>query len=457
MPFDPHAYRDPRPLPWLIRATGVLNRHVILPRVLRLTAVDLPAADDARLRAVVHPAAAAFLAPNHPEFTTDWMLDKELAHRVSPLMAHWASYGIVNVHPLAQRFWLALHLIANAPGGGGRSYSIAAARAGHGVLLHPEGTATWCGDRIAPLVPGVAELALEAAAAECRAPSGPNGANRRVFIVPIVWRLLFTGDVSRALDREVGRTARALDIRLPEGAALESRFAALHTRLLAARSKRFGAMLREPSPEALFAAQDALADHLAARLRDRHGAPDEARQRWLHRVRRASRALERSDPRTARRDLALAREIERLGRFSAAVYGGDSLTQEQIAESLQQIRSSLVTRGWRNALHNLVPVAVAPRVARIRVPDPIEVSGPWCGCARAQRDALVGALHERMQGALAQLGRTVAPHVDPWRRPNPFAATSGRGRPSRHSRPARADALRLAIVPPLQGPDPRVP
>ena len=124
MPFDPLAYRDPRPLPWLIRATGVLNRHVILPRILHVTASDLPAVDAARLRAAVHPGTAAFLAPAHPEFCTDWILDKEIAHRVSPLMAHWASYAVVNAHPLAQRLGLALNLIANTPGGAGRSCAL---------------------------------------------------------------------------------------------------------------------------------------------------------------------------------------------------------------------------------------------------------------------------------------------------------------------------------------------
>lgn len=437
MPFDPHAYHDPRPQPWLIHAAGVLNRHVLLPRLLRIRRVDLPAADAARLRQALNPATAAFVAPNHPEFCTEWLLDKELAHRASPLMAHWASYGIVNAHPLARRLWLALNLIANAPGGGGRAYSIAAARAGHGVLLHPEGTATWCADRIGPLVPGIATLALEAAAAERRAPSGPGGAPRRVFIVPVVWKLHFTGDVARALDREIRRVARALEIAVPRGAEPEVRFAALHTGLLAARARRFGVPLPAPRPDDFFASQEALAKCLIGRLERRHGAPGDSLQRWLHRVRRDGRALQARDPASARRDLALAHEIERLDRFSAAVHGGGSLTQEQIAESLQQIRTSLLTRGPLNALRHLIPAAVAPRIARVRVPDPIEI--PSSG-APPSRDVAVTALHERMQDALARLGDELAPDVDPWRRPNPLAA-----RPRAHgngSVPARAERAR---------------
>ena len=156
--FDRLAYCEPRPSPPVIHLLGALNRHLLLPHVLRLRSFDLPAPDLARLRAAVRPGTAAFLAPNHPEFMTDWMIDKEISRRVSPLMAHWASYEVVNAHPLAQRLWLRNNLIANAPGGGGRAYSLRWARAGHGVLLHPEGAPSWHGDGVGPLVPGVVSM-----------------------------------------------------------------------------------------------------------------------------------------------------------------------------------------------------------------------------------------------------------------------------------------------------------
>src|SRR6185295_19348261 len=103
--FDPLAYRDPAPNPALIRALGPVNRHLMLRRMLRLTTFSIPAPDLARLRDAVNRGTAAFLGPNHPEFMTDWLIDKEVSHRVSPLMAHWASHEIVNGSPLAQRFW----------------------------------------------------------------------------------------------------------------------------------------------------------------------------------------------------------------------------------------------------------------------------------------------------------------------------------------------------------------
>ena len=86
--FSPLEYRDPSPAPWLIHLLGVVNRAWMLPAVLKIRRFDLPQADEARLRAAVNPKTVAFLGPSHPEFLTDWMVDKEISRRVSPLMAH---------------------------------------------------------------------------------------------------------------------------------------------------------------------------------------------------------------------------------------------------------------------------------------------------------------------------------------------------------------------------------
>ena len=67
--------------------------------------------------AVCGPGKATFIAPNHPEFFTDWMIDKEISARVSPLAAAWATHVVVNgIGWLAQKFWLANNLIAQIPG-----------------------------------------------------------------------------------------------------------------------------------------------------------------------------------------------------------------------------------------------------------------------------------------------------------------------------------------------------
>lgn len=413
--FDPLAYRDPAPIPALIRALGPLNRHVLLRGLLRLDAFRVPDADLARLCDAVNPGTAAFLGPNHPEFMTDWLIDKEISRLASPLMAHWASYEIVNGSPLGQRFWLANNLVANVPGGGGKAYSVRWALAGHGVLLHPEGTATWQGDRVGPLLPGIVDMAWAAADA-ARAGGDP----RRVLVVPLVWKLHFAGDAAAGLAREMTHIEQALALPRTTG-AIESRFAALLASLLARQCGR----LELPAPardRGYFAAQAATLGAIRALLEARHGALDPDPTRAQHVLRRAIRVKAHTDPGAARRDRALLTELQRLASFDPLLYDRPTLSQEQIAETLKRTRTALIGRGLRNALHNFLPVAVAPRVVHVRVPEPLDVrreldSGSDGEGARA---ALVIALRERLQRALDQVNREIAPAVDPWRRPNPL-------------------------------------
>ena len=88
------------------------------------------------------------------------------------------------------------------------------------------------------------------------------------------------------------------------------------------------------------------------------------------------------------------------------LYGGATLTQEQVAECLKQARLAFMTKGFRNGLHGVLPVAVAGRVAHIRAPEPIAVT---------PEGDLLGVLHERLQGALDVLNRELAPKIDPYR------------------------------------------
>ena len=389
--FDPLAYRDPIPSPLLIRAFGPVVRYGILP-LLKIRTVDFPPEDVARMRAVIHPGTAAFVGPNHPEFMTDWMLDKEVSRRVSPLMAHWASYEIVNIHPVAQALWLRNNLIANAPGGGGRAYSVRWALAGHGVLLHPEGTPSWHGDHVAPLVPGIVEMAREA-----RRSGVPT------FLVPLVWKLRFTRDVSRELASEMAMLERGLG--LPDGGALgvTERFAQLQKGILARSVEKFEGVVIAGD---FFAAQEAHAAALLARLESRYGATEGVLPRRLHALRRAilARAAQGADD--ARHDRRTLLEVERLTRMTREIYGGATLTQEQVAECLKQARLAFLTKGFANGLHGVLPVAVAERVAHVRAPEPIAVT--------AEGD-LLETLHARLQGALDALNRELASVIDPHR------------------------------------------
>lgn len=412
--FDPHAYRDPVPSPGLIRLLGPLNQHVILPHVLKLRGFEFPATDLARLRAAVNPNTVAFLGPNHPEFMTDWMLDKQIAHLVSPLMAHWAAYEIVNASPLIQRFWLANRLIANVPGGGGKAYSQRTALEGAGVLLHPEGTATWQSERVGSLRPGIIEMALLAART-----LADSHDRRPVFVVPVVWRLRFLGDASHGLAREMGLIER--DLALPSGARhdVPQRFAALLGTLLVQRAERLelATVDFDPAqPAGYFAAQARVLEGVRARLAKRHGAIDPDIAIAQHALRRSIRTLAASNAEGARTDRALLLELQRLTRLDPRLYDVAELTQEQMAEVLKATRSALVTRGWRNVLHNTVPVAVAPRVAHVRVPEPIAIHE-----ALAQGtppEALLGLLQARLQTSVDALGAELAPRVAAFRRRN---------------------------------------
>ena len=421
--FDPTVYRDPRPSAALIHALGPVNRHLVLRGLLHLQEIDFPAADVERLRSAVNPGTAAFLGPNHPEFFTDWMLDKEISRRVSPLMAHWAAYDIVNQNPAAQWFWLHNNLIANAPGGGGKEYSVRWAIAGHGVLLHPEGTATWQGDRVSPLVPGIVDMAWQ-----CHREIEAAGGTRPVFVVPVVWKLHFTRDVGAGLDREMGGIERALG--LPHGAGLEvgRRLASLLRNLLLRQSERLGSggHVGDPEGAGYFDAQARFASFLRSGLEARYGAVPGDGWRVLHVLRRAIRARAEKDPEGTRDDRRRIDELTRLMAFDPALYDRPTLTQEQIAENLKRIRSMLMRRGFANALHNLAPVAVGPRAAHIRVPAPFAVHEmDDAGGDEAARASVLDALRRRMQESLDSLRQEVEAVVAPHARPNPLYSGAG--------------------------------
>jgi hypothetical protein len=427
--FDHRAYRDPRPSAALIRAVGWLNRLVVLPHLVRLESLDLPRADLGRLRAAVRPGTAAFLGPNHPEFFTDWMIDKELSSRVSPLMAHWASYEIVNVSPLAQWLWLRNNLIANVPGGGGREYSIRWALAGHGVLLHPEGTASWHGGQVGPLLPGIVDLAWETCARAREA-----GRDLPVFVVPIVWRLHFTGDVSRGLARELAHVERALDLAPGEALPTAERFAALQSNLLRRQCGRLdlpAALVPTGlgGPE-YFAAQDAVARAVARELESRGARVEHDLARIMHRARRSARTGTGRPERERDRQLYL--ELWRLEGFPPAIYDVPTLTQEAIAENLKRIRSVFVTRGRGNALHNVVPIPVGRRQAHRRVPEPNPRHEAFAagGDAGPAKTRLLELLRARLQGTLDTLDAELAPRLERFRRPNPLWTGRAADRPT---------------------------
>jgi len=411
--FSPFEYRDPAPVPWLVHALGTLNRFALMPGLLHITRFDLPPADARRLRAAVNKDTAAFLGPNHPEFLSDWLVDKELSRRAAPLMAHWASYEIVNASPSARAFWLANNLVANVPGGSGKAFSVAWALRGHGVLLHPEGTATWQGERVGSLLHGLVDMAWDAAA-RVRA----SGGTRPVWLVPIAWRFAFRRDARRGLARDMARLERGLALPRGDRLGVPERFAALMRALLVRQCDRLG-LAAPDDREGYFAAQARAIDALRRALAERYGELDADFTRATFQLRRAMREAAVLDPDGVRRDRFRLTELQRLAGFDPALYDRDLLTAERVNEVLKRMRSSLLTRGLANAIHNTVPIAPGPRTVHVRVAEPIAVRADGEGeYGEAARAALLAEHRARLQATLDQLGDELAASGASWRLPN---------------------------------------
>lgn len=413
------TFRAPTPSPALIRALAPVNRWLMLggiPGLRRLPVIgylpgvgglmnipeiEFSTADKDRLKATVNSTTAAFVTPNHPEFFTDWMLDKEVLSRAAPLGASWATHEIVNgLGPTVQKFWLKNNLIAQIPGAGGQAgkeYSVSWARKGNGVLLHPEGSVGWHGDNIGKLFPGAAEMALETARQISEA-----GEMRPVFIAPVVWKLFFTKDVTRGLHKELSYVERTLH--LPKQPRIKDPAQRLHfayDALLARDEVKYNLHpTNAPYFERKARLEARVLQHLEAKLSQLNEplGGDKTADTVL---RQCARWLRRADPSEpiAQEVKAVTKDLIRLRRMRRAYYKDNVLTQEHVAECIKRIRADYCRGGLRDTLHNYMPVPVGPRRAVVRVPEPIEVT---CGKDQDSK-AVTDTLQDRMQASLDTL------------------------------------------------------
>ena len=413
------TFVPPRPKRWMIGVLTPVSRIVFLRGLMKVVAIDFPAADEARFRAHVTPDTAAFIAPNHPEFLTDWLLDKELSARHAPLMASWATHDVVNGMGAAmQWFWLSNNLIAQIPGAGGaagKRHSVDWALQGHAVLLHPEGSVAWTADRVQPLFAGVADMALEAA----RRASPP----RRAWVIPVIWRYRFTRDVHDALGRELDLVDRKLHRHGPRDTDPARRVLDLYTAMLERDERQWNLPSAEGQPFAL--RQNSMLRALTARLgtmlddvgiEPLETSTEDVFERSRTGVRRADRWLRDDASKTApARDVirALAKTLRRAIRFDPSWYPSSELTQEQVAENVKRLRADYCFTGLGDNLHRFVPQPVGPRVAHIRVPEPIDVTGSGI----AAPEALLAELRNRMQHTLDEMTSQLPAGR---RYPNPF-------------------------------------
>ena len=134
----------------VLRLIPIVRDLPLVHGYFRVRAMDVPESDRRALEHAVNRETVAFMGPNHPEFGTDWMIDKEISTLVAPRMASWADRGIVAAAP---RFWGMNNLVANDGGEAAKDYSIEWALKGEAVLLHPEGSVRWTNDRVHALFP----------------------------------------------------------------------------------------------------------------------------------------------------------------------------------------------------------------------------------------------------------------------------------------------------------------
>ena len=408
----------PRPKKWLIRAMVPVNRVIMLKGTLGLRgvcdipAIDFPADDATRLAAACGQGRATFVTPNHPEFFTDWMLDKELSARLFPEAAFWATNGIVNgLGRTAQSFWLANNLIAQIPGNSdsAREFSIGWAVRGKGVLLHPEGMVGWHSNHVALLMPGAVEMALEALRRGRETSPG-----FQAFVAPVVWKLVFQRDVEAGLLAECAYVEHRLGIEPGEGMTLPGRVYRLYETLIGRDERRLG--MEPAATQALVERHRRLVHALCALIADMLDLDPQREPSDMLRLarRRGREAKDAPNAKEIRSVIDVLALNLRLGSFA---FESGTTTQEELAEHIKRIRNDYCKGTTRDTMNRYVPRPVGPRTAIIRVPQPLAMHD----FSGTTGDA-VTLLRGRMQDALDTINGTLLAEGRLRTYPNPFHA-----------------------------------
>lgn len=390
----------------VLRSMPVLRRIPGIKGLSDIRQWDYPTEDQQKLLALCGPGMATFIVPNHPEFFTDWMIDKHILSKAAPLAACWATNGVVNgMGDIAQKFWLSNNLIAQIPGDAekAREHSVAWACKGHGVLLHPEGSVGWHSNFVATLFAGAAQMAMEALK-RGRA-SDPSFQS---YVAPIVWKLVFISDAAPGLIRECAYVEQRLRILTPKGISLAQRVYLIYSTLLTRDELSLGLTGGESAPFAhrRRLAISAVTLKLAAMLETKEPDPTELQRL----ARRKSRALagESAEADELKR---LAAMLTRLGRVGSFAFESPDISQEEIAEHLKRIRNDYCGGTLRDSFNRFVPQPAGPRRAIVRVVEPIALH-TWRGTAEeAMERARTG-----MQNELNRINSALSPRMSP----NPF-------------------------------------
>ncbi len=292
----------------------------------------------------------------------------------------------------------------------------------------------WNSNTVHRLMPGVAEMAVETAIR-----SIGQHLNRPVYTLPVIWKFTFDDNAEPGLQKEIDYVCERLNISKPDqNLPLGERFYRMHQAILSQRDTAMGLQEEKHlSAKPYFERSEAFLTQLYQAVRPRYAIQEtDSIDQKIHRLSKAihteikNRLRENASPEiitSLKRDREKAVEMRRLRDFSRDVYGKQStLTQEEIAESLQSLRQELLTTGLRDRIHNLLPRMPAPRTIHIRTANPISVTAL---VRRAQKEGIpheklapqvLAQVHRAMQNTLDNLLAEVEPKTERFRMPNPF-------------------------------------
>jgi hypothetical protein len=390
LPVSLNTFHTPRPRKGLIRFLAWVNDALVLPHLARIRHVHLPEEDATRLRSALRNPSV--ICPNHPEFFTDWMLDKWLGSRFDPLTANWADPEIVNgMGGIARRFWLANNLVAAVRGEAledALAYSAATLMRGHAVLIHPEGEVNWDNEALGSVKGGCVQIAQRAA----------TQSKRTACIVPVVWFIRFCEDATPGLQAELDYVQQRLGFRSSRLQGPAERMNELYLALLEREASRYqlstgtaGQSFLERFDIALDDALQRLSEHWADQLAvDAAATPWDAARNWIRATRRR-----RGDVAPELRHQVGT--LERMLRLLPARGDKTHLTQEQVAERVKRLRSDWLHASIRDQAARFVPRAAATREVFINVAEPVQIEP---GEDAAQVDQHLAVLSQRMREAI---------------------------------------------------------
>jgi hypothetical protein len=373
--------------------------------------IDFPPEDRDRLAEACGQGKVTFIVPNHPEFFTDWMIDKHLISIVAKKCACWATHGVVNgLGRIAQKFWLANNLIAQIPGNTepSRRHSIDWALKGHGVLLHPEGAVGWHSNHIGKLYPGAFDMARAATDEAIDA-----GRDVKTYVAPVVWKLVFTKNVTEKLTRECRYVEGKVKIfDGDEFEQIQDRVFHIFDILLARDIEKWSVDVAVVAPYRT--RQLALVKKLCGVLAKEIGTPAHGDDcsLVLPGARRWVRENKKHPQKKHVRDLIDT--IARHDGLGAYAFENKTVTQEELAEHIKRLRRDYCKGNLRDILNAYFPQPAGPRTAHIRVPEPF-------GLHRDKNSgAGVDELRARMQATLDDINMAVKKQNGFIWYPNPF-------------------------------------